>query len=96
MEFHARYDGFYGAFIHDPLALAAAIDPVARDRPAGRTSTSTRPASWPTGQTIADWRGLTGKPANVDVAVAADAPDFLRRFVERVGGLAERRSNVAL
>ena len=26
MEFHARYDGFYGAFIHDPLALAAALD----------------------------------------------------------------------
>ena len=26
MEFHARYDGFYGAFIHDPLAVAAALD----------------------------------------------------------------------
>ena len=30
MEFHARYDGFYGAFIHDPLAVAAALDRVAR------------------------------------------------------------------
>ena len=30
MEFHSRYDGFYGAFIHDPLALAAALDPLAR------------------------------------------------------------------
>ena len=27
MEFHASYDGFYGAFIHDPLAVAAALDP---------------------------------------------------------------------
>ena len=27
MEFHCRYDGFYGAFIHDPLAVAAALDP---------------------------------------------------------------------
>ena len=27
MEFHSRYDGFYGAFIHDPLAVAAALDP---------------------------------------------------------------------
>ncbi len=26
MEFHASYDGFYGAFIHDPLAVAAALD----------------------------------------------------------------------
>ncbi len=27
MEFHSRYDGFYGAFIHDPLVLATALDP---------------------------------------------------------------------
>ena len=27
MEFHSRNDHFYGAFIHDPLALAAALDP---------------------------------------------------------------------
>ena len=26
-EFHSRYDGFYGAFIHDALVLAAALDP---------------------------------------------------------------------
>ena len=26
LEFHSRYDGFYGAFIHDPLAMAAALD----------------------------------------------------------------------
>ena len=30
MEFHARYDGFYGAYIHDALALAAALDPTPR------------------------------------------------------------------
>jgi purine nucleosidase len=27
MEFHSRFDGFYGAFIHDALALATALDP---------------------------------------------------------------------
>ena len=27
MEFHSRYDGFYGAFIHDALAVASALDP---------------------------------------------------------------------
>ena len=26
-EFHSRYDGFYGAFIHDALAVAVALDP---------------------------------------------------------------------
>jgi purine nucleosidase len=30
MEFHSRYDGFYGAFIHDAMAVAAALDKVAR------------------------------------------------------------------
>jgi purine nucleosidase len=95
MEFHARYDGFYGAFIHDPLAVAAALDPsLVRTRAVHvDVDTAGGPAD---GQTIADWRGLTGKPANVDVAVEADAEEFLRRFIERVGGLAERRVDVAL
>jgi len=95
MEFHADYDGFYGAFIHDPLALASALDPslVRTQAVHVEVDTAGGPAD---GQTIADWRGLTGRPANVDVAVEADAERFLDRFIERVGGLAEQRSNVAL
>jgi purine nucleosidase len=87
MEFHSHYDGFYGAFIHDPLALAAALDPtlvttqpVTVDVELGGTLT--------TGTTVTDWRGVWGRPPNVDVAVDADAEEFLRRFVERVGRLA--------
>jgi purine nucleosidase len=89
MEFHSRYDGFYGAFIHDPLALAAALDPglvraeaLAVDVELGGTLT--------TGETVADWRRTWGRPPNVDVVLAADAEVFLRRFVERVGDLAAR------
>ena len=44
MEFHARYDGFYGAFIHDPLAVAAALDPHAR-RDRGAVTSTSRPAA---------------------------------------------------
>jgi purine nucleosidase len=94
MEFHSRYDGFYGAFIHDPLALAAALDPslirtesLAVDVELGGTLTA--------GETVTDWRRVWGRPPNVDVAVEADADAFLDRFVERVGGLAERLVNVA-
>jgi purine nucleosidase len=90
MEFHAHYDGFYGAFIHDPLAVAAALDPtlvrtqaVTVDVELGGTLT--------TGETVTDWRGVWGRPANVDVAIEADAPEFLRRLVERVGRLAAER-----
>ena len=42
-EFHQRYDGFYGAFIHDPLAVAATLD---RTLVATEASSSTsRPAA---------------------------------------------------
>jgi purine nucleosidase len=86
-EFHARADGFYGAFIHDPFAVAAAID---------RTLVTTRPTFVDVeagpglghGMTVADRRGLLGRPANVDVATAGHADAFLERIVERIGGLA--------
>ena len=86
-EFHARYDGFYGAFIHDPLVVAAALDPslVTTEAVAVDVDTAGGPGD---GQTIADWRGLWGRRPNVDVAVTADADAFLDRLVERVGGLA--------
>jgi purine nucleosidase len=91
MEFHSRYDGFYGAFIHDPLAVAAAIDPslirteaLAVDIELGGTLT--------TGETVTDWRRVWGREPNIDVAVEADAQEFLARFVERVGRLAAERS----
>jgi purine nucleosidase len=93
-EFHDRYDGFYGAFIHDPFVVGAAIDrslveaqPVFVDVEAGPGLAH--------GMTVADWRGITGKPANLDVALEADAGTFLDRFVERVGDLAAQRARVA-
>jgi purine nucleosidase len=91
MEFHSRYDGFYGAFIHDPLAVAAALDPtlirteaLAVDIELGGTLT--------TGETVTDWRRVWGRPPNLDVAVEADAETFLDRLVERVGQLAAERA----
>ena len=89
-EFHARVDGFYGAFIHDPFAVAATID---------RTLVTTQPVHVDVetgpglahGMTIADWRGMTGRPANAAVATDCDARAFLARLVERVGGLAADR-----
>ncbi len=94
MEFHSRYDGFYGAFIHDPLAVAAALDPslirteaLAVDVELGGTLT--------TGETVTDWRRVWGQPPNLDVAVEANAGEFLERFTDRVGGLAAERAGVA-
>src|SRR5262245_27160387 len=95
MEFHSRYDGFYGAFIHDPLATAAALDP-SLIRTEALTVDVELDGTLTAGETVTDWRRVWGRAPNVDVAVEADADEFLRRFVERVGGLAAERSNVAL
>ena len=91
MEFHSRYDGFYGAFIHDPLAVAAALDPTLDpDGGADRRRRARRDAD--------DRRDRDrlaprlGRPPNIDVAVEADAEAFLERFVERVGRLAAERA----
>jgi purine nucleosidase len=86
-EFHQRYDGFYGAFIHDPLVVAAALDRGLVTSEALYVDVETS-GELTTGMTIADRRRLTGRPANVDVATTADAEAFLERLIERVGGLA--------
>jgi len=89
MEFHSRYDGFYGAFIHDPLAVAAALDP-------GLVRTRELPVdvelggTLTTGETVTDWRRAWGRPDTLAIAVEADVAAFFERFVERVGGLAAR------
>jgi purine nucleosidase len=88
-EFHAKYDGFYGAFIHDPLAVAAAIDRTLVESTPTFVDVETGPGL-AHGMTIADFRGLTRHSPNVDVVVDADIDRFLDRLVERVGGLAAR------
>jgi purine nucleosidase len=89
MEFHLRADGFYGAFIHDPLAAAAALDP-GLVRTQARTVDVETEGTLTAGQTIADFRNQWGRPPNVDVAVEADAAAFLGRLIERIGALAGR------
>ncbi len=87
MEFHSRYDGFYGAFIHDPLALATALDPsLVRVEPV--TVDVELGGRLTIGETVTDWRRVWGKPPNVDVAVEADIDSFFDRLVERLGSLA--------
>lgn len=89
MEFHARHDGFYGAHIHDALALATALDPTLVRTEALTVDVETQ-GRITTGETVADFRHRWGRPPNCDVAVSADSAAFLDRLIERVGGLAER------
>ena len=86
-EFHDRFDGFYGAFIHDPLVVAATLDPSLVETIPSFVDVETT-GELTTGTTIADRRGHRGRRPNVDLAVEADAEEFLRRLVARVGALA--------
>jgi purine nucleosidase len=89
-EFHARYDGFYGAFVHDPYVVAAAIDPSLVTTQALAVDVDTAGGA-ADGMTIADRRGIWGRRPNMDVAVEGDAERFVGRLVERVGGLTRTR-----
>jgi purine nucleosidase len=90
MEFHSRYDGFYGAFIHDPFALATAVDPsLVRTQPV--PADVELEGTLTAGETVADWRRAWRRPDTLDVGVEADAETFFERFVERVGTLAAER-----
>jgi purine nucleosidase len=93
-EFHARYDGFYGAVVHDPYAVAATLDrSLVQTKPVFvEVETGSGPAH---AMTVTDWRGLTRRPPNAEVAVSGDASAFLRLLVGRIGGLAADRAGVA-
>ena len=78
--------------LHDPLALAVALDPtlVATRKVAVDVETAGRLTI---GATIADWRGDWGRLANSEVAVSVDAERFRKAFSDAMvrvagGGLA--------
>jgi purine nucleosidase len=87
-EFHASNDGFYGAFIHDPFAVAAALDRSLVATQAAHVGVEAGPGP-DHGRTVPDWHGLTGRAPNVAIAVDGDAGAFLDRLIERIGGMAE-------
>ncbi len=91
-EFHSRYDGFTGAFIHDALAIAATLDPALARTEALRVEVELE-GRWTTGETVTDWRRAWDVPPNLDVAIDADTEAFFERFIERLGDLTALRPN---
>ena len=90
MEFHHRYDGFYGAFVHDPFAVAAALDPSLVAVTATTVDVETT-GELTTGETVADFRNSWGRQPNAAIALEGRADLFLERLVSRIGALAARR-----
>ena len=72
--------------MHDPLALAVALDPTLVATRAVDVETAGRLT---TGTTIADWRENWGRLANSEVAVSVDAERFRKMFFDAIVRLAE-------
>ena len=73
--------------MHDPLAVAAAIDSslIVAQRVAVDVETA---GDLTSGMTVADWRGVWGRPPNADVAIGVDAPRFIADFLDAMERLA--------
>ena len=73
--------------MHDPLAVAAAIDPslIVTQRVAVDIETAGELTS---GMTVADWRGVWGRAPNAHVAIEVEAPRFIAGFLAAMERLA--------
>jgi len=84
MRFYEEVVGVDGCGMHDPLAVAVAIDRSLVKTRRLFVTVETRGES-STGETVADLRGSKEggvKPSNMDVCVEVDSQRFLREFVE--------------
>jgi purine nucleosidase len=99
MDFYAAVVGEDGCHLHDPLAVAIAIDQSLARMETTRVEVETE-GRWTMGQTVADLTGIRGSPwpvgwepeANARVALDVEADVFMNRFVERVRSLVEARA----
>lgn len=99
LDFYASVVGEDGCRLHDPLAAAIAIDPSLATLVTTRVEVEVD-GRWTAGETVADLTGIRGSPwpvgwqpeANARVALDLDEELFLKRFVDRVGGLVESRA----
>jgi purine nucleosidase len=74
--------------MHDPLAVAVALDPTLVETRSATVDVETS-GRLTTGATIVDWRGQWGRLANSEVAVAVDAERFRVLFFDAIARLAE-------
>lgn len=87
-ELMEKWRGARFVTMHDPLALAVALDPTLVET--RRTTVDVETAGrLTTGATIADWRGQWGRLPNAEVAVAVDAERFRGLFFEAIVRLSE-------
>jgi purine nucleosidase len=85
----ARKEGRRYFVMHDPLAIAAAIDPSLIDTTAVAVDVETAGALTQ-GMTVADWRDVWGRKANAQVATGVRAEQMIEGFIAAIERLARR------
>lgn len=92
-DFFERYDrakyGHDGAPLHDPCAVAYLIAPEIFSGRRINVEIETE-GRFTRGMTVADWWGVTGRPANALFIRDLDAPRFFDLLTERIGRLDAR------
>jgi len=99
IEFYERTRSFPGAAMHDPLAMAIAIDPSLATLRATRVQVECD-GRWTRGMTVTDlgdlrrgpWPGGWEPADNAGVALAVDGTAFTARFNERLRSLVRARA----
>lgn len=86
MEFHDKYQGIQGCIINDPLTLALTFAPQLCDYEEQYVDVDLS-GGVSMGKTFADFYKMTGKPANMKVALGVRARAFMDLFVERMESL---------
>jgi purine nucleosidase len=83
MEFHDAYQKIEGCVINDPLALALTFAPQLCDYEAHYVDVDIQ-GGVSMGNTFADFYQMTGKPANMQVALGVRGREFIELFLERM------------
>jgi purine nucleosidase len=88
MEFHDEYQKIEGCVINDPLTMALTFMPELCDYQELYVDVDLS-GGVSMGKTFADFYHMTGKPANMKVALGVRPRDFMELFLERMAKLAK-------
>jgi inosine-uridine nucleoside N-ribohydrolase len=84
MRYHKKAEGFLGAYLHDPIAVATAIDRKLIETKRVHVDVETT-GTFTRGMTVADFRSrVPVRKPSVEVAVKIDREGFFKLFHERL------------
>jgi inosine-uridine nucleoside N-ribohydrolase len=84
-----KFSGVRGAYLHDPLTVAAVIDPAVLDTRFLHVDIETK-GEFTRGATVVDLYGVTGKKPNAEVSFGLDLSKFKGLVFDAIKRLDER------